>query len=238
MPELKLWCWKFCPYAQRAWVAFLHTGVDYKYMEINPYENRENKEWRAISEEGKVPVIQVGDETPGLNESLVAMETINELSNNKLTSHDAIENAKTRLDTLKYDKLVTNAWYGFMLGKHGKELLTSGWKSFLSHFDESKGPFFGGSTSLGYVDIAILPWMYRMDTVYFHKGYDLKDELTKEEYAKYTRWCESIKAHPSCKPTAPEPAAEMINFYGPYADKEYKPKPLQDILEKIKNFKH
>ena len=68
---------------------------------MNPYENRENKDWRAISIEGlvskrisilviellfrKVPVVQVGSETPGINESLVTMEFINDLANSKLT---------------------------------------------------------------------------------------------------------------------------------------------------------
>ena len=128
MAEYKLWCWNKCPYAQvsyltvrfwpfksfqlrhsisnikflkRAWVAFLQSGVDFTYCEMNPYENRENKDWRAISIEGlvsywililviellfrKVPVVQVGSETPGINESLVTMEFINDLANSKLT---------------------------------------------------------------------------------------------------------------------------------------------------------
>ena len=33
----------------------------------------------------KVPVVQVGSETPGINESLVTMEFINDLANSKLT---------------------------------------------------------------------------------------------------------------------------------------------------------
>ena len=33
-----LYCSWFCPYAQRAWVALEEKGVEYQYVEINPYE--------------------------------------------------------------------------------------------------------------------------------------------------------------------------------------------------------
>ena len=54
MSELKLWCWKFCPFAQRSWVSFLKSGVNFKYCEINPYEMQKNSDWRAISPKGYV----------------------------------------------------------------------------------------------------------------------------------------------------------------------------------------
>ena len=47
----------------------------------------------------KVPVIQINDETPGINESLICMELINEKSCNKLMTKDPISNAKIRLAT-------------------------------------------------------------------------------------------------------------------------------------------
>ena len=52
MSDYKLWCWNKCPYAQRAWTAFLKSDVDFEYIEINPYENRDNVEWRTVSPEG------------------------------------------------------------------------------------------------------------------------------------------------------------------------------------------
>jgi Glutathione S-transferase, N-terminal domain len=33
-----LYCSWFCPFAQRAWIALEEKDVDYKYVEINPYE--------------------------------------------------------------------------------------------------------------------------------------------------------------------------------------------------------
>lgn len=36
--SVRLFCSWFCPYAQRAWIALEEKGVDYTYVEINPYE--------------------------------------------------------------------------------------------------------------------------------------------------------------------------------------------------------
>ena len=62
MNEIKLFCWKYCPYAHRAWLAANYMQTEYTYCEINPYENRENDEWRKVSPAGKVPVMQGGQE--------------------------------------------------------------------------------------------------------------------------------------------------------------------------------
>ena len=60
MNEVKLFCWKYCPYAHRAWLAANYMQIEYTYCELNPYENRENQEWRKVSPAGKVPVMQGG----------------------------------------------------------------------------------------------------------------------------------------------------------------------------------
>ena len=46
----------YCPFAQRAWMALLHKGLDFEYIEVDPY--RESTWWRRISRNRtKVPVI-------------------------------------------------------------------------------------------------------------------------------------------------------------------------------------
>ena len=82
-----------------------------------------------------------------------------------------------------------------------------------------------------------------------HKNYNLKNELTDEEFVLYKRWCEAINAHEAVAPTTPEPLY-MINvsllffllfliisqFYGTYAEKEYTPKPDAEIQQKLADF--
>ena len=188
MKEYQLFCWKYCPYAHRAWLTAQVNQIEYKYTELNPYENRENSEWRKVSPAGKVPVMQLAEKTPGINESLVCMELIDEISGGKLMGSDPFSRAQTRLDAAQFDKEIVNSWYGYLmgnksnnilskifvnifLGKCEKEKFTEGWKNFLARFDKEKGPFFNGEEELGFVDIVILPWMTRMYCHHVHKHY-------------------------------------------------------------------
>ena len=116
MKEVQLFCWKYCPYAHRAWLTAQLTNIDYAYTELNPYENRENSTWRQVSPAGKVPVMQFGQQTPGINESLVCMELIDEISGGKLMGSDPFSRAQTRLDAAQFDKEIVNMWYGYLMG--------------------------------------------------------------------------------------------------------------------------
>ena len=61
-----------------------------------------------------------------------------------------------------------------------------------------------------YVDIVVLPWMQRMNVQQVHKNYNLKNELTDNEFVLYKRWCDAINEHEAVAPTTPEPFY-MIN---------------------------
>jgi len=115
-------------------------------------------------------------------EILILYQTMQEKSNYKLA---AAENFDEAIKFSKnFDSKITNAWYSFIFGALGKEVLTDGWIEFISSLDFSRGDFFGGSQDLGYVDITVLPWMNRMDCLYAHKRYCLSDELDSEQFDK------------------------------------------------------
>merc|ERR1712062_289518 len=246
MSDYKLWCWNKCPYAQRAWTAFLKSDVDFEYIEINPYENRDNVEWRAVSPEGKVPVVQSGSMTPGINESLVTMELISDLAekkyahtyywpNNMILPQDPIEKAKARLQAAKYDKIVTKTWYGYLTGMCEEDKFTAGLKQFLSEFSSS-APFFGNSKTIGFVDLAIQPWLSRMQVMHVHKQYKLAEKLTKEEFEKFKTWIKAVNADENVKKTIPD-FYETANMYGKYAvPVGYKEKTKEEIDDLTKDF--
>ena len=53
---MQFYCAWYCPNAQRAWMALLHKGLDFEYIEVDPY--RESTWWLRISRDrAKVPVI-------------------------------------------------------------------------------------------------------------------------------------------------------------------------------------
>ena len=53
---LKFYATWYCPFAQRAWMALLHKGLAFDYIEVDPY--RQSHWWLAISRQrAKVPVI-------------------------------------------------------------------------------------------------------------------------------------------------------------------------------------
>ncbi|KAK2186874.1 hypothetical protein NP493_185g01012 [Ridgeia piscesae] len=51
----KLYCAWFCPFAQRAWISLLHKGIEFEYIEQDPYDK--SAEWLAVNPRGLVPAI-------------------------------------------------------------------------------------------------------------------------------------------------------------------------------------
>ena len=73
--------------------------------------------FRKVFSPQKVPVMQKGDVSPGINESLVCMELIDEISGGKLMGSDPFSRAQLRLDAAKFDAEIVNCWYGYLMGK-------------------------------------------------------------------------------------------------------------------------
>lgn len=59
---MKLYSAWYCPFAQRVWMSLLYKQVEFKYIEVDPYD--ETPEWLELSKgAGKVPVVIVNNET-------------------------------------------------------------------------------------------------------------------------------------------------------------------------------
>ena len=65
---MKLYSAWYCPFAQRAWMALEHKGIDFDYVEVDPYDKTE---WWLAASRGSamVPVIVRSNE--GAEESTV-----------------------------------------------------------------------------------------------------------------------------------------------------------------------
>lgn len=62
----------FCPFVQRVWISLEAKGLDYQYIEIDPYAKP--RELLAINPRGLVPALRVGEW--GCYESTVLMEYV------------------------------------------------------------------------------------------------------------------------------------------------------------------
>ena len=122
------------------------------------------------------------------------MKTVIKLKNHDFPSSDPVEKAKIRLAAIEFDKAVTNTWYGFLMGKCEKSAFVDG----------SKGPFFGGSATMTYVDMVVLPWLARNYVLYAWKQFNIENELDAGELILYKRWIEAIRNEKSVKASLPE----------------------------------
>jgi glutathione S-transferase len=108
LPNLHLISHDLCPYVQRAIIISIEKEIPHD----RTYIDLANKpDWfRQISPLGKVPVLQVGDET--LFESAVICEYLDEITPNSLHPVDPLEKAKHRA-WIEFGSSILNVIAGF-----------------------------------------------------------------------------------------------------------------------------
>ncbi len=85
----------FCPFAQRAWIALVHKGVKFEYIEQDPYNK--SPEWLAINPVGLVPAIVHNGNT--IRESSICIEYVDEAwpEGRRIMPRDPFERAHQRM---------------------------------------------------------------------------------------------------------------------------------------------
>ena len=164
--DLKLYGSCFCPFVQRVWISLERKGIDYQYLEIDPYEKP--KSLTDINPRGLVPALRHGDW--GSYESTVLMEYLEDLGQgNALFPSDPKIKAHCRLWTDHVNRNVIPNFYRFLQAQeeskqaeHAKELSEQIAK--LVNAADETGPFFEGQ-ELGFVDVQMAPWVIRMNKV-------------------------------------------------------------------------
>ena len=212
----KLHCAWFCPFAHRAWISMLTKGVDFEYIEQDPYNK--SPEWLAINPRGLIPVIVHNGKS--IYESHVCIEYIDESWPNepRLLPKDPYQRAKVHMWGDFVSKKLIPPYYKFLV-KQSPEEQSEGREQFLANLREftkamdPEGPFFLGK-ELGYVDIMFAPWSYR---IYILKHYRKFEIPQTDEYRRYHVWAEAVKNHPSVKPVQQEESRVLADAK-PYAE--------------------
>jgi glutathione S-transferase len=218
MGKPKLYNAWHCPFAQRAWIALLHKGISFDYVEQIPYDR--TPEWLAINPRGLVPVIVHNGKS--VYESTVCIEYVDEAwpsETNNLLPRDAYQRAHVRMWSDHVNKKIVPQYYSLLMKKtqeerqQYKQEILSG-VSFLCENMSSEGPFFLGK-EFGMVDIMLAPWAQRFGIVTkYYRDFDIPDN---EKFVRYQRWWKAVQAVPSFKDTV-QPTDKLVQFYNRYAD--------------------
>ena len=229
----------YCPFAQRAWMALLHKGLDFKYIEVDPY--RESKWWLNISRNrAKVPVIvspagNTNGPTTVIDSSRI-LEYLEDLVpyRNPLYPGDANARAELRFWTDHINERIVPDMYRLLAAQQPGEYRTDSRKALLKGLEEladamsADGPYLSG-TALTAVDILLVPFSYRIDALLSHYR-DFALPTSGETWSGYQRWYENMRNTPIFQSTLTDPdhyRQRLIEHYLPYSQG----KGQQDVTE-------
>lgn len=227
--KIKLYSAWYCPFAQRVWLALLLKGIDFEYIEIDPY--KKTPEWMRISAgSGQVPVLEYfsddGKKTT-LVDSLKIVEFIGDTYPNdgqKIMPDEAIQKADVTFWMNYVNTQIVPYFYRFLKAdKPGekpndeKRMMLNGLEQF-SRSMSTDGPFFSGS-EINAIDIAFAPFAYRIQLLLnYYRNFTLPENTAS--WLRYKRWYEAVIADPAFIESSLEQdnyQSRLIEFYLPYS---------------------
>ncbi|KAF3286454.1 Glutathione S-transferase [Orbilia oligospora] len=236
--ELKLYGGCFCPFVQRVWIVLELSGLEYQYIEVDPY--KKPKELLDVNPRGLVPALAHGDW--GCYESTVLMEYVDDISERKLLPEDPKQKAYSRLWADHISRNIVPTFYRYLQAQevekqaeYGKEFekqvspptavligpnLGTKYPA-LMHVDsqvntlleaaDPKGPFFAG-TKLSFVDVMVAPWILRCPRVLQpYRGWQ-----PPSEDSRFGRYISALESERSVKATTSDEELYLDS------DREYK----------------
>ena len=205
----------FCPFAQRAWIALLHKGVDFEYIEQNPYNK--TAEWLAVNPRGLVPTI--AHEGKEVYESSICIEYIDEAWPNgpALMPKDPHDRAYVRIWSDHIDKKIVRSFYTYLLKQNqdekaeGKAQFVVGIEQWLEAMRPG-GPFFMGK-DITMADIMLAPFVDRFDVLKHFYDFEVAAD---DKLASILTWWAAMKEVESIKKTL-QPRDRLMEKYKDYA---------------------
>lgn len=219
----------YCPFAQRAWMALVHKGIDFEYIEVDPYHL--SGWWMEVSRgAGLVPVIVQGNSN-GKGETTVVesnriLEYLEDLNpeDNPIFAADPLKRAEQKYWMDHIGNKITPYLYQFLKAvepgagrDESRDKMIEGLIAWVEAMDES-GPYFSGN-NLSAVDIAMIPFAYRIE-VLLGKYRDFSLPQEGDGWSRYHRWYTQMLDHPAFRETAfeqPEYEQRLIEHYLPYS---------------------
>ncbi len=229
---MKLYNAWYCPFAQRAWMALVHKGIEFDCIEVDPYDY---SDWWMKTSRGAalVPVLvepnHHGDGETTIVESIRILEYLEEgyPDLKPIFADDPLERAEQKYWMDQIGSKITPYLYRFLRatepGEHrdeSRDKMIEGLAT-LSRAMDPDGPYFSGAEICA-VDIALIPFAYRID-VLLAAYRDFKLPQDGEPWRRYRRWYEAMLGHPSFRVTAfdqDDYERRLVEHYYPYSQGE------------------
>ncbi len=215
--QLNFYCAWFSPSGQRAWIALAHKGVDFEYIEQDPYDK--NPEWLAINPRGLVPAIVYNGKS--VYESPVCIEYVDELwpNTNSLLPRDPYDRAMVRIWCDHITKKIVPPFYAMLLKENHAErdqCKTELIKQTLqiTNAMSKDGPYFRGK-DFGMVDIMLFPHALRFDHILKeYRGFEIPKD---SQFKRFHEWFDAVAQLDSVKATI-QPRQKLVDKYKRYAE--------------------
>ncbi len=226
---MKLYCAWYCPIAQRTWMALLYNGVDFEYVEIDPYEKTD--EWIALSRgNGQVPVLvdtaEDGREisVPDSFRTLEYIEMKYTDVGPRLYPPSASETADVKYWLDYQGGKIVPYFYRFLKAEKDSELADEERRTFEHGLEaytnkmHRDGPFFLGDHP-GAIDLALAPFILRTVIVLGHYM-DYALPTFGPVWTRFHKWWDAMRTFEPLIATSTgvkDFSPRVIEFYADYA---------------------
>ncbi|KAE8443076.1 hypothetical protein EG329_002399 [Mollisiaceae sp. DMI_Dod_QoI] len=224
--ELKLFGSCFCPFVQRVWIALEAKGLQYQYIEVDPY--KKPQALLDVNPRGLVPGIRHGDW--GCGESTVLMEYLEDLNSGpQLLPPDPRHRATSRLWSDHINRRIVPAFYHLLQAQEFNKQAENTKKlqdeiAKIVEQCDPQGPFFLGP-HISFVDIQFAPWMIRLTRVMKHyRGWP-----DPTPGSRWGRWLDAIETNEHVRNTTSSDDL-YIDSYERYAQNRPNTSELADAV--------
>jgi glutathione S-transferase len=226
---MKLYNAWYCPFAQRAWMALVHKGIDFEYVEVDPYDKTDW--WLKVSRGAALVPVVVQPNTAGDGETTVVesnriLEFLEDCQpdSSAIFSSDPLQRAEQKYWMDHIGNRITPYLYRFLKASEpgeyrdeSRQKLVDGLSAMVDAMNTA-GPYFAGD-SLGAVDIALIPFAYRIDVLLgAYRDFELPRE--GRTWQRYRLWYDAMLEHPAFRTTAFDQGdyeQRLIDHYYPYS---------------------
>jgi glutathione S-transferase len=220
---MKLYSAWYCPFAQRVWMSLLYKGIDFEYIEVDPYQK--TSEWLELSKgTAQVPVIVVDSEV--IVDSILIINQLDSMfpetvpifstnANMRIKQEKCIDHINNKIVPYFYRYLKSNI--EGIEKDEAKQSLLYGISVFSEKIDHV-GPYFSGG-SVSVIDFLFFPFAYRINLLLKHYR-DFNLPMFGTIWDKYHQWYEVMLKLPEFNETSISNAdydQRLIDVYYPYS---------------------